>query len=75
MLTGELLTLALEKPVMEPSAYFRAPTACAESAEASDGSSVVAREGPGLGPVLIILMPCALAAWVAIGVAVYGVVT
>jgi hypothetical protein len=59
---------------MEPSAHSCAPTAYAESPKASDGPSV-AIQGPGLAPVLILLMPFALAAWVAIGLAVYRVGT
>ena len=50
---------------MEPSAQSYASTAY-ESAEGSDGSSGV-REGAGLGPLLVILSPFALVAWVAIG--------
>jgi hypothetical protein len=59
---------------MEPSAHSCAPMAYAESPEASHGPSV-AIQGPGLAPVLILLMPFALAAWVAIGLAVYRVGT
>jgi hypothetical protein len=44
-----------------------------ESADATDGPAG-AREGIGLGAVLVILSPFALAAWVAIGLGVYRVV-
>jgi|Tabmets5t2r1_1033131.scaffolds.fasta_scaffold100978_1 hypothetical protein len=59
---------------MEPSAQSYASTAYVESAEGSDGSSGV-REGIGLGPLLVILSPFGLVAWVAIGLGVYRVVT
>jgi hypothetical protein len=58
---------------MEPSAQSYASTAYVESAKAGDGSSD-ASEGIGLGPLLIILSPFAVAAWVAIGLGVYRVV-
>jgi hypothetical protein len=59
---------------MEPSAQSYASTAYVESTEGSDGSSGVG-EGIGLGPLLVILSPFALVAWVAIGLGVYRVVT
>jgi hypothetical protein len=58
---------------MEPSAQSYAPMAYVESAEATDGPWD-AREGIGLGPLLVLLSPFALAAWVAIGLGVYRVV-
>jgi hypothetical protein len=58
---------------MEPSAQSYAPMAYVESAEATDGPWD-ARDGIGLGPLLIILSPFALAAWIAIGLGVYRVV-
>lgn len=58
---------------MEPSASAHELTADAESAEAGDRSSEA--KGPGLGALLVIASPFALAAWVAIGVAVYQAVT
>jgi hypothetical protein len=45
-----------------------------EPAEATAGSRVVG-EGVGLGALLVMLMPFALAAWSAIGFAVYRVLT
>jgi hypothetical protein len=57
---------------METSAQFRELRAHVESAEASDGWEA---GDSGLGALLIILSPFALAAWFAIGLAVYRVVT
>ena len=59
---------------MEPSAQSYAPTAYVESVEEADRPADV-REGIGLGALLIILSPFAVAAWVAIGLGVYRVVT
>jgi hypothetical protein len=59
---------------MEPSAQSYAPTAYVESVEEA-GRPADAREGIGLGALLIILSPFAVAAWVAIGLGVYRVLT
>jgi hypothetical protein len=59
---------------MEPSAQSYAPTAYVESVEEADRPAD-AREGIGLGALLIILSPFGVAAWVAIGLGVYRVVT
>jgi hypothetical protein len=59
---------------MEPSAQSYAPTAYVESVEEADRSAD-AREGIGLGALLIILSPFAVVAWVAIGLGVYRIVT
>ena len=72
MLTGELPRLALGDG-MEGLAHSRELRAHVDSVEASDGLD--AAEGSGLGALLILLSPFALAAWFAIGSAVYRVVT
>jgi hypothetical protein len=59
---------------MEPLASSRELPAYVEPAEAGEGPSE-AGEGSGLGALLIMLTPFALAAWFAIGLAVYRVVT
>jgi hypothetical protein len=48
------------------------PYAYVESADAAGGRAG-AGEGIGLGPVLIVLSPFALAAWVAIGLGMYRI--
>lgn len=58
---------------VELSAQSYAPTAYVESTEAA-GGPLDAREGIGLGALLILLSPLAIAAWFAIGSAVYRVV-
>jgi hypothetical protein len=71
MPTGELPRLALGDG-MESSAQSHELREYVESGEASDGSE------PGssrLGALLVLLLPFALAAWFAIGLAVYRVVT
>lgn len=73
-LTGEPPTLRLRNPpAMEPSAAPYAPKVYVESPEVTGGLDVP--EGIGLGTLLILLSPFALAAWFAIGSAVYRVVT
>jgi hypothetical protein len=69
---GELPRLALGD-AMETLAQSRELRARVDSVEASDASE--AGEGSGLGALLILLSPFALAAWFAIGLAVYRVVT
>lgn len=59
---------------MEPLASSRELTAYAESAEAHDVPSEAGERG-GLAALLVIASPFALAAWVAIGLAVYRLVT
>jgi hypothetical protein len=59
---------------MEPLASSPELPAYVESAEASEGSSE-AGEGNGLGALLMTLTPFALAAWFAIGLAVYRAIT
>lgn len=59
---------------MESLGYSGAPMAYVESAEANDRHSR-ADEGDGLGAVVIVLTPFALAAWVAIGLVVYRAIT
>jgi hypothetical protein len=59
---------------MESLASSHELPASAEPAEARDGTAD-AGESSGLGGLLIILSPFALAAWLAIGSAVYRVVT
>jgi hypothetical protein len=72
MPTGELPRLALGDG-MERLAQSHELRAYVESAEASDGSE--AGGSSRLGALLILLSPFALAAWFAIGLAVYRVVT
>ena len=72
MPTVELPRLALGDG-METSAQSRKLRAHVESAEASDGWE--ADGSSRLGALLILLLPFALAAWFAIGLAVYRVVT
>jgi hypothetical protein len=59
---------------MEPLAHSREFPAYFESAEAREGPSETGESG-GLGALLIMLTPFALAAWLAIGLAVSRVVT
>jgi hypothetical protein len=59
---------------METSAESYAHKAFVESPEAT-GGHVDAPEGIGLGTLLIVLTPLALAVWFAIGSAVHRVVT
>ena len=59
---------------MEPLATSRELPAYVEPAEASEGP-LEAGEGSGLGALLIMLTPFALAAWFAIGLAVYRAAT
>lgn len=58
---------------MEPLAYSHELPAYVDPAEATDASE--ADEGGGLGALLVIASPFALAAWLAIGLAVYRLVT
>lgn len=58
---------------MEPLAFSRELPAYIEPAEANDGLSEVVVSS-GLGALLVIASPFALAAWVAIGLAVYRLV-
>jgi len=58
---------------MEPLASSREPPAYIEPAEANDGLSE-AVVSSGLGALLVIASPFALAAWVAIGLAFYRLV-
>jgi hypothetical protein len=58
---------------MEFTASSRERPAYVESAEARE--SHAGREGIGLGALLVLLTPVGLAAWLAIGVAVYRAVT
>jgi hypothetical protein len=59
---------------MEPSVAPYAPKVYVESPEVTGGHLNVP-EGIGLGTLLVLLSPLALAAWFAIGSAVYRVVT
>jgi hypothetical protein len=59
---------------MEPLASSSELPAYVEPAEASE-RPLEAGEGSGLGALLIMLTPFALAAWFAIGLVVYRVVT
>lgn len=59
---------------MEPLAFSSELTAYAEPAEAHDVPSEAGERG-ALAALLVIASPFALAAWVAIGLAVYRLVT
>jgi hypothetical protein len=59
---------------MKQSVFPRQLPAHAESAEAAEGFSVLG-EGIGLGALLVLLIPVSLAAWAAIGLAVYRALT
>jgi hypothetical protein len=59
---------------MEPLASSRELPAYIEPAEAGE-APLEAGEGSGLGALLMMLTPFALAAWFAIGLAVYRVAT
>jgi hypothetical protein len=59
---------------MEPLASSRELPAYVQPAEANDGLSE-AGVSTGLGALLVVASPFALAAWVAIGLAVYRLVT
>jgi hypothetical protein len=59
---------------MEPLASSRELPASAEPAETRDGTAE-AGESNGLGALLVVASPFALAAWLAIGLAVYRLVT
>jgi hypothetical protein len=72
MPAGELPRLALGDG-MESSAQSQELRAYVESGEASDGSE--AGGSSRFGALLMLLLPFALAAWFAIGLAVYRVVT
>lgn len=58
---------------MEPLAYSHELPAYVDPAEATDASG--ADESSGLGALLVIASPFALAAWLAIGLAAYRLVT
>jgi hypothetical protein len=59
---------------MEHLASAREHSASFEAPEATEDSQVVG-EGIGLGALLVVLMPVALAAWFAIGLMAYRVLT
>lgn len=59
---------------MEPLAYSRELPAYVDPAEANDCASE-ADESSGLGALLVVASPFALAAWLAIGLAVYRLLT